>query len=71
MLRASQNLSLSFLLVERQTSIGKQFVSDVDSFLSGKEPDTYIELTIARDLWAAYCAGETANTDDFISGILK
>ena len=62
--QASQNLALAFLMVDRQISVGKQYVCDVDTFLRGKEVEDYKELALARDLWAGYCAGEAVLTNN-------
>ena len=62
--QASQNLALAFMMVDRQISVGKQYVCDVDAFLRGKEIEDYMGLALARDLWAGYCAGEAVLTDD-------
>ena len=61
---ASQNLSLAFLMVDRQVSVGKQFVCDVDEFLSGKDVSDFKDLASIRDLWAGYCAREAALNKD-------
>lgn len=65
--QASQNLALAFMMVDRQISVGKQYVCDVDAFLNGKDVEDYKELALARDLWAGYCAGQavlTQNNED-------
>lgn len=62
--QASQNLALAFMMVDRQISVGKQYVCDVDAFLRGKDVEDYKELALARDLWAGYCAGEAVLTND-------
>ena len=62
--QTSQNLTLAFMMVDRQINVGKQYVCDVDAFLRGKNIDEYGELAFARDLWAAYCAGEAVLTGD-------
>lgn len=54
--QASQNLTLAYLMVDRQVNVGKQFVCDVDSYLKGKDTEENIKLAAARDLWANYCA---------------
>ena len=61
---ASQNLSLAFLMVDRQVSVGKQYVCDVDEYLSGKDVSKYKDLASVRDLWAGYCAREAAINKD-------
>ena len=61
---ASQNLSLAFLMVDRQVNVGKQYVNDVDMFLRGKDVEEYHDLAYARDLWAGYCAREAAMNKD-------
>lgn len=61
---ASQNLSLAFLMVDRQVSVGKQYVCDVDEYLSGKDVADYKDLASIRDLWAGYCAREAALNKD-------
>ena len=62
--QASQNLALAFMMVDRQISVGKQYVCDVDAFLRGKDVEDYKELALARDLWAGYCAGEARLTNN-------
>ena len=62
--QASQNLALAFMMVDRQISVGKQYVCDVDAFLRGKDIEDYKELALARDLWAGYCAGEAVLTNN-------
>ena len=62
--QASQNLSLAFMMVDRQVSLGKQYVCEVDDFLKHNGSDDNKELAIARDLWAGYCAGEAVLTND-------
>ena len=62
--QASQNLALAFMMVDRQISVGKQYVCDVDAFLRGKDVEDYKELALARDLWAGYCAGEAILNGD-------
>ena len=62
--QASQNLALAFMMVDRQISVGKQYVCDVDAFLRGKDVEDYRELALARDLWAGYCAGEARLTNN-------
>ena len=52
------------MMVDRQISVGKQYVCDVDAFLRGKDVEDYKELALARDLWAGYCAGEARLTND-------
>ena len=62
--RASQNLSLAFLMVDRQKSVGRQFVFDVDAFLQGKDAAEYKDLAYARDRWAGYCARQAVLNGD-------
>lgn len=62
--QASQNLALAFMMVDRQVSVGKQYVCDVDAFLRGKNVEDYKDLALARDLWAGYCAGEAVLNSD-------
>lgn len=62
--QASQNLSLSYMLVDRQMTIGKQYVSEVDAYLRGKNVEDYKDLAFVRDLWAGYCAGEAVLNSD-------
>ena len=62
--QASQNLALAFMMVDRQISVGKQYVCDVDAFLRRKDVEDYKELALARDLWAGYCAGEAVLTNN-------
>lgn len=62
--QASQNLTVAFLLVDRQVSVGKQFVCEVDSYLKNKNIDENLDLAFARDLWANYCCVEAAINDD-------
>lgn len=62
--QASQNLALAFMMVDRQINVGKQYVSDVDEFLTGKDVEDFSELAFARDLWADYCEGHAILTED-------
>ena len=62
--QASQNLALAFMMVDRQVSVGKQYVCDVDAFLRGKNVEDYKNLALVRDLWAGYCAGEAVLNSD-------
>lgn len=62
--QATQNLALTYMLVDRQICIGKQYVCDVDAFLRDKNVEDYKELALARDLWAGYCAGEAVLNGD-------
>lgn len=62
--QASQNLTVAFLLVDRQVSVGKQYVCDVDAYLRNRNTDDYMDLAFARDLWANYCSVEAAINDD-------
>lgn len=55
---ASQNLSLAFLMVDRQLSVGKDFVASVDAYLKDKDVKDNFSLATTRDLWAGYCAGQ-------------
>lgn len=61
---ASQNLSLAFLMVDRQVSVGKQYVCDVDAYLQGKDIAEFRSLAQARDMWAGFCAREAALNRD-------
>lgn len=62
--QASQNLTVAFLLVDRQVNVGKQFVCDVDAYLKGRNMEDCIDLAFARDLWANYCCVEAAINED-------
>lgn len=61
---ASQNLTLAFLMVDRQVNVGKQYVCEVDDYLRGKKVTEYEDLASSRDLWAEYCAREAALNRD-------
>ena len=61
---ASQNLTLAFLMVDRQVNVGKQYVCEVDEYLRGKEVTEYEDLASSRDQWAEYCAREAALNRD-------
>lgn len=61
---ASQNLVLTYLLVDRQVNIGKEYVSCVDDYLQGKKLADHKGLAVSRDLWAGYCAGEAVLNGD-------
>jgi|GEM_PF-2241066 hypothetical protein len=61
---ASQKLSLAYMMVDRQITVGKEFVTDVDSYLKGKNVEDNMELALSRDLWAGYCAGEAVLNGD-------
>lgn len=62
--QASQNLSLAYLMVNRQVNVGKEYVSDVDAFLRGKSIEENAALALSRDLWVGYCAGEAVLDND-------
>lgn len=55
---ASQNLALAFLMIDRQIGVGKEYVSEVDAYLKGKKAGENLNLSLSRDLWAGYCAGQ-------------
>lgn len=62
--QASQNLALAYLMVDRQLSVGKEYVSDVDSYMRGKKVEDNVALALSRDLWVGYCAGEAVLDGD-------
>lgn len=56
--KASQSLALAYLMLDRQVTVGKEYVTAVDSyFKANKNVNSEVKLAIARDLWADYCAG--------------
>lgn len=62
--QAARNLSLAFLMVDRQTNVGKRFVNEADAYLRGRDINDCRDLAFARDLWAGYCTGEAVLNDD-------
>ena len=61
---ASQNLSLAYMMVDRQVSIGKEYVAAVDSYMKDRKVEDNVALSYARDLWAGYCAGQAVLNND-------
>ncbi len=62
--QASQNLTVAYLMVDRQVQVGKQFVTAVDKYLKDKSIEDNITLATVRDLWASYCAGSAVLNSD-------
>ena len=63
--RATENLTLAYLMVDRQLSAAKYFIAEVDSYLKGKSVAANAELAEARDKWVVYCATDAAlNADE-------
>ncbi len=55
--QAAQNLSVAYLLVDKNVSCGKQFVAALDQYFIKHSSEKSGELALLRDLWAQYCAG--------------
>jgi len=55
--QVAQNLAVAYLMVDRQVSLGKQFVSTADLYLRRNSIEDNYDLALLRDLWADYCAG--------------
>ena len=63
--QATENLTLAYLMVDRQLSAAKYFIAEVDSYLKGKSVVANAELAEARDKWVVYCATDAAlNADE-------
>lgn len=62
--QASQNLSIAYLMVDRQLKVAKDFVAEVDAYLDGKSLEDNGKLALARDLWVDYCAGNAILNGD-------
>ena len=63
--QATENLTLAYLMVDRQLSAAKYFIAEVDSYLKGKSVASNAELAEARDKWVVYCATDAAlNADE-------
>jgi len=62
--KTSQNLTLAYLMTDRQVRYGKDFVRAVDLFLKDKDANDYLDLAAARDLWAEYCKGSSIINGD-------
>lgn len=62
--KTSQNLTLAYLMTDRQVRYGKDFVRAVDLFLKDKDVNDYLDLAAARDLWAEYCKGSSIINGD-------
>ena len=62
--QASQNLSLAYLMVNRQINVGKEYVSDVDEYMKDKNVEDNTALALSRDLWVVYCSGEAVLDGD-------
>lgn len=60
----SQNLSLAYLMTDRQIRYGKEFVIAVDQYLEGRNIDEFQDLAFTRDLWAKYCSGSAIINND-------
>lgn len=54
---SSQNLILTYMMIERQMKSGEATVNKLDSYLSGKSIEDNIGLAIGRDMWVGYCSG--------------
>jgi len=54
---ASKNLTLAYLMLDRQIEVGNEYVIAVDSYLAGKKVDDNKELAMARELWVNYLYG--------------
>ena len=61
---ASRNLTLAYLMVDRQLNVGKEYVSSVDAYLKGRKIEDNLDLALSRDLWAGYCAGQAVLNND-------
>jgi len=52
--QATQNLSLAYILIDRQVALGKNFVTATDKYLAKNAENE--NLALVRDMWAEYCA---------------
>jgi len=62
--QASQNLTVAYMMVDRQMQVAKHFVAAVDDFLKKNSAEQNVNLAAARDLWATYCAGSALINND-------
>jgi len=61
--QASNNLTVAYLMVERQVKLGKNFYISLDNYLL-KNTSGNPELIEIRDLWGEYCAGSAILNGD-------
>jgi len=52
--QATQNLSLAYILIDRQVALGKNFVTATDKYLAKNAENE--NLALVRDMWIEYCA---------------
>lgn len=62
--QASQNLTVAYLMVDRQMQVAKHFVAAVDDFFKKNSVEQNVNLAAARDLWASYCEGNAVINND-------
>jgi len=60
--RASQNLALAYIFINHQAALGKDFVIEVDNYLSKNRRNE--DLAMVRNLWAVFCAENAVITGD-------
>jgi len=61
---ATKNLSIAYLMLDRQVEVGKEYVLAVDSYLSGKKVEDNKELAMSRELWVNYLYGNAQLNKD-------
>jgi hypothetical protein len=61
---AAQNITIAYLMIDRQVNVGKHYVTAVDEYLKDKDENDEMDLAIARDLWANYCASSALLNND-------
>lgn len=61
---AAQNITIAYLMIDRQITVGKHYVTAVDEYLRGRDENNEMDLAIARDLWANYCASSALLNND-------
>lgn len=65
---SSQNLILTYMMMERQMKSSKEMVQRFDSYLLGKNIKDNIPLAIGRDMWVGFFSG-AANLDNDLEGM--
>lgn len=61
---AAKDISIAYLMIDHQSTVGKHFVQAVDDYLQDKDKDSEMELAAIRDLWADFCASGAIINDD-------
>jgi len=54
---AFQNLTIANLMVDRQITVGRRYLSAVNSYLKDKDTEDNSKLALASELWKGFCSG--------------